>query len=198
MEDNVLLGTKMKQLCDRIPDRDIVQPQLLKKYIQFARHTVFPKLSIEACEILKNFYIAMRENSSNNQNSLPITSRALDSIIRLSQARAKLELRDKVTKNDAIDVVKIVQESIFEACFTDIVGHQPGAKYSPVRGQQRSQRGGPGFDPNNVSMLSIPKQTKLFVERLREYAQQAGDKTYAYQDMVEVGKSMQMQVGDFR
>jgi hypothetical protein len=38
----------------------------------------------------------------------------------------------------------------------------------------------------------------MFVERLREFSQQSGDKTYAYQDMVDVGKSMTLQVGDFR
>jgi hypothetical protein len=30
---HLLLGQRMKALCDRIPDKDIVQAQLLKKYI---------------------------------------------------------------------------------------------------------------------------------------------------------------------
>jgi DNA replicative helicase MCM subunit Mcm2 (Cdc46/Mcm family) len=59
-------------------------PQILKKYISYAKHTVFPKLSMEACEVLKDFYISMRENASTNTNTLPVTSRALDSLIRLS------------------------------------------------------------------------------------------------------------------
>lgn len=67
--------------------------------------------------MLKDFYILLRENSTNNNNTLPITSRALDSMIRLSQARAKLELRTIVSKDDAFDVVKLIQESIFEACY---------------------------------------------------------------------------------
>ena len=107
----------MKKMCDRIPDREVINPQLLKKYISYARHTVFPKLSMEACSVLKEFYIALRENSTNNNNTLPITSRALDSMIRLSQAIAKLELRTIVSRDDACDVVKLIQESIFEACY---------------------------------------------------------------------------------
>lgn len=110
----------MKAACDRIPERDVICPQLLKKYISYARHTVFPKLSIEACEVLKSFYITLRENASVNANTLPITSRALDSLIRLSQSRAKLELRTIVSREDALDVVKLVQESIFEACYTEM------------------------------------------------------------------------------
>jgi DNA helicase MCM8 len=63
---------------------------------------------MEACEIIKNFYISLRENAVNNSNTLPITSRALDSLIRLSQARAKLELRTIVNRADAITVVKLI------------------------------------------------------------------------------------------
>ena len=88
---------------------------------------MFPKLSMEACEVIKNFYISLRENAINNANTLPITSRALDSLIRLSQARAKLELRSIVSRGDAITVVKLIQESIFEACYTEMgLGNQYG------------------------------------------------------------------------
>ena len=69
---------------EAIRESDILQPQLLKKYLSYAKHTVFPKLSIEACEVIKDFYITLRENAANNANTLPITSRQLDSLIRLS------------------------------------------------------------------------------------------------------------------
>ena len=117
---HMTLGQRIKVQVDNISDRDIVNPQLLKKYISYARHTVFPKLSMQACGVIKDFYIALRENACNSSNTLPITSRSLDSLIRLSQARAKLELRAIVTRDDAIDVVKLIQESIFEACYTEM------------------------------------------------------------------------------
>lgn len=102
------LWQKVKSLCEKINEKDILPPQLLKKYISYAKHTVFPKLSIEACEVIKDFYITLRENAANNVNTLPITSRQLDSLIRLSQARAKLEFRSLVTREDALDIVKLV------------------------------------------------------------------------------------------
>lgn len=45
---------------------------------------------------------------------------------------------------------------------------------------QSGARGGvpKGVDPNNVGMLSIPKQTKIFVERLRAEAEANGDKRF--------------------
>jgi hypothetical protein len=130
---------------------------------------------MEACEVLKDFYISLRENACNNTNTLPITSRCLDSLIRLSQARAKLELRTIVTREDTIDIVKLVQESIFEACYLEMGmnrggpgGFNNGGMQTTLQGMNNGReghvpRGGAGRgkerfqDPNNVSMLSIPK-----------------------------------------
>ena len=60
----------------------------------------------------------------------------------------------------------------------------------------RAPKGGKEVDPNNVSLLSIPKQTKFFVERLRGI--QLDNNCIDYQELVELGKSMNLQVGDFR
>ena len=109
------LQQRIKYQCDIISDQEILPPLLLKKFVSYARHTVFPKLSLDACEVIKDFYITLRENASaNSANSLPITSRQLESLIRLSQARAKVEFRNLVTRDDALDVVRLVQESLFE------------------------------------------------------------------------------------
>ena len=35
---------------------------------------------------------------------------------------------------------------------------------------KNGKKGGQEFDPTNVSMLSIPKQTKFYVEKLRNIA----------------------------
>lgn len=78
------LTSRIKGQCDRIADHEVVPSYLLKKYISYAKHTVFPQLSMESCEVLKDFYISLRENASNNNNTLPITSRCLDSLIRLA------------------------------------------------------------------------------------------------------------------
>ena len=39
----------------------------------------------------------------------PITMRQLESLIRLTEARAKLELREEATEGDALDVVNIMR-----------------------------------------------------------------------------------------
>jgi len=189
---------KVKTQCERIPEADVLQPQFLKKYISYAKHSCFPKLSIEACEVIKDFYITLRENAANNVNTLPITSRQLDSLIRLCQARAKLEFRNLVTRADALDVVKLVQESLFEACYMEM-STTKGSAAMAYSFNQPSQRGAAkGVDPSNVGMLSIPKQTKFFVERLRSEAENKGDKRFDQQELVRIGKEINLQVGDFK
>ena len=43
------------------------------------------------------------------QDSTPITTRQLESLIRLTEARARLELREVATKEDAGDVIEIMK-----------------------------------------------------------------------------------------
>ncbi len=49
---------------------------------------------------MRDFYISLRENSDSD-STIPVTTRQLESLIRLAQARAKIELRSTVTKEDA-------------------------------------------------------------------------------------------------
>ena len=60
------------------------------------------------------------------------------------------------------------------------------------RGKDRFQ------DPNNVSMLSIPKQTKVYCDRLKGDAVSRGSNIFDYQELVRIGKEINLQVGDFR
>lgn len=57
---------------------------------------------------------------------------------------------------------------------------------------------GKDVNPNDISLLSIPKQTKFFVEALRLRTDQEGSKVLEFQDMVDIGKSMNLQTGDFK
>lgn len=84
----------------------LITPVILRKYISYAQRFISPKLSPEAAQVLKEFYLSCRQNEKTD--SLPITTRQLESAIRLSEARAKSELRLTVTKEDAEDVIAIM------------------------------------------------------------------------------------------
>lgn len=74
--------------------------QLLRKYIAYASAHVFPVLSEEAKETLQQFYLRLRADSS-PMGGTTVTARQLESLVRLAEARARCELRDVVTQEDA-------------------------------------------------------------------------------------------------
>ncbi|ERE71816.1 DNA replication licensing factor MCM8 [Cricetulus griseus] len=87
---------------------DPIPHQLLRKYVGYARQYVHPKLSTEAAQALQDFYLELRKQSQ-RMSSSPITTRQLESLIRLTEARARLELREEATKEDAEDIIEIMK-----------------------------------------------------------------------------------------
>jgi DNA helicase MCM8 len=76
----------------------LISTQTLRRYIEYASSTIHPALSKPAAKVLQKFYLRMRSESTLGL-TIPVTTRHLESLIRLSQARAKLELRDLVCFN---------------------------------------------------------------------------------------------------
>uniref|UniRef100_A0A8D1F473 DNA helicase MCM8 n=1 Tax=Sus scrofa TaxID=9823 RepID=A0A8D1F473_PIG len=78
-----------KPLSERlkvVPGEEIdpIPHQLLRKYIGYARQYVYPRLSTDAAQILQDFYLELRKQSQ-RLNSSPITTRQLESLIRLTE-----------------------------------------------------------------------------------------------------------------
>ena len=99
---------------------DPLPPPCLKKYIAYARRYVHPKLSKPAAKVLQTFYLELRSQHQ-TQDCVPITTRQLESMVRLTEARAKLELREEVTEQDALDVVEMMKSCMVDT-FSDNIG----------------------------------------------------------------------------
>ena len=84
-----------------------IEPDLLRKYIAYARKNSNPKLTNEAMDVLKEFYVSTRNSSSEEQGPVPITARQLEATIRLAEASAKIRLKDEVEAEDAKEAVKL-------------------------------------------------------------------------------------------
>jgi DNA replicative helicase MCM subunit Mcm2 (Cdc46/Mcm family) len=69
----------------------------------------------EAADVLQQFYLQLRKQSS--ADGSPITARQLESLVRLVEARARLELREEITKQDAL-VNLLPPLEIMSTCFT--------------------------------------------------------------------------------
>ncbi|OIT35984.1 PREDICTED: probable DNA helicase MCM8 isoform X2 [Nicotiana attenuata] len=86
---------------------------LLRKYIAYARTYIFPRMTKPAAEILQKFYLKLRDHNT-SADGTPITARQLESLVRLAQARARVDLREEITEQDALDVVEIMNESLYD------------------------------------------------------------------------------------
>lgn len=64
---------------------DILPHVLLRKYIAYARKYVpSPRLSAQAAQVLQHFYLELRRQHQ-TQDATPVTTRQLESLIRLTQ-----------------------------------------------------------------------------------------------------------------
>ncbi|RLF11406.1 MAG: Minichromosome maintenance protein MCM, partial [Thermoprotei archaeon] len=81
----------------------------LRKYIAYARRHVHPRLSREAMERIKSFFLELRAKSEAPDAPVPITLRQLESLVRAAEARARIALRDVATVEDAEAAIRLVQ-----------------------------------------------------------------------------------------
>ncbi|MFN4336442.1 MAG: minichromosome maintenance protein MCM [Candidatus Nitrosocaldus sp.] len=90
-----ILGIHRRIGYEHIPPIPI---DLLRKYLAYAKR-FNPLLSKDAEDRIFEYYMQMRANAS--PDSITITARQLEALIRLATARARLMLRDTVTVEDA-------------------------------------------------------------------------------------------------
>ncbi|KAM3325265.1 putative DNA helicase MCM8 isoform X1 [Capsicum chacoense] len=114
------MNTKQGSLVARLrldPKKDSgfvpLPAPLLRKYIAYARTYIFPRMTKPAAEILQKFYLKLRDHNMSGDGT-PITARQLESLVRLAGARARVDLREEITEQDALDVVEIMKESLYD------------------------------------------------------------------------------------
>nr|WP_236561642.1 minichromosome maintenance protein MCM [Nitrososphaera sp. AFS] len=82
---------------------------LFSKYLAFSKQ-IEPRLTGDAIDIIKNYYMKMRNVDS--EGMITVTPRQLEGLIRLSTARARLLLKDKVDAEDAERAIYLVQRML--------------------------------------------------------------------------------------
>lgn len=89
----------------------IIDTELLRKYISYARQRVFPILTHEAVSVLQDFYVGLRDQGR-QAGSYSATARQLEGLVRLAEASARVRLSDEVTMEDAERAVRLVKTSL--------------------------------------------------------------------------------------
>lgn len=100
---------------------DVIMPSIslsdLRKYIAYARRTCFPKLSKEAGDKIKEYYVSLRKMGK-KENTFSITARQIEGIIRLAEASAKMRLSSEVGLVDAERAISLT-DFVLKDVFTD-------------------------------------------------------------------------------
>ena len=86
-----------------------VAADLLRKYVAWSKRNMFPVMTEDAKNKFLEFYIGLRGQGYEDEEApVPVTARQLEALIRLGEARARAELRDQVTAEDAERVIGVV------------------------------------------------------------------------------------------
>ena len=105
-----------------IDGKEIIEPDALKKYVSYAKMYIHPTLNDKAKEKILDYYENTRiqgggrfdagseystgdrsgqEIGRDSLDSIPITARSIEALIRLAEARARSRLSNEVTEEDA-------------------------------------------------------------------------------------------------
>lgn len=140
-----------------------LRPEQIKRYLEYAKKYVHPTLTKNAAKILQKMYLKLRSHyhqsssSASSASSLPVTTRHLESLIRLSQARARMELSSEVTEKHAQDVVNLLQESLL-----DLVINELGEIDTVNKGHGGKRSKQMKLLVNNLTKESTIRNNKLF------------------------------------
>merc|ERR1712228_337906 len=110
------LHTKLEESVDRMYSEEEVS-----RYLQFAR-MFKPKVEMEAQELLVQQYkhLRQRDSSGSAKSSWRITVRQLESMLRLSEAFARLHCSEEVTSRHVKEAYRLLNKSIIRVDQPDV------------------------------------------------------------------------------
>ena len=94
----------------------LIDIDLFSKYLAYSK-TMEPKLTIEAIDKIRDYYMKMRNVES--EGMITVTPRQLEGLVRLATARSKLLLKDYVDSEDAERAIYLIQ-TMLETAGVDV------------------------------------------------------------------------------
>jgi len=146
--------------------KSVIEVDLLTKYLSYAKRGE-PQLTPEAETKILDYYLQMRNVES--EEMITVTPRQLEGIIRLSTARARLLMKDKVEEEDADRAIFLIQ-SMLQDAGVDVntgkvdLGVLQGKPRSEVSKMQLFMDVLKGLEGDN----KVPVEERLFVKELEK------------------------------
>ena len=103
------------------PAQAEIPVEKMKRYIAYAKSRCAPRLSPEAAEKLSSHFVSIRrqvaraEADADQRSSIPITVRQLESLVRITEALAKIELQPIATEKHVDEAIRLFLGSTMDA-----------------------------------------------------------------------------------
>lgn len=93
-----------------------IAPELLRKYIAYARQKIMPVLTEDARDRIEQFYVEMREMAKDAEDvPIPLTARQLWAILRIARAASRVRLSNETTIEEVERAIRLVKVSLKQA-----------------------------------------------------------------------------------
>merc|ERR1712127_605084 len=109
--DDKKIRPRLEQRAERV---EPIDQELLKFYIVYARKHVHPTISGVDFDKIANFYKDLRAEAFRSGGA-PTTARFVDSLMRIAEANARMELRQHVTNKDVDNAIAAMLESFIQS-----------------------------------------------------------------------------------
>ncbi len=110
LAEHVILSRTTPELVE-----PLIRTALLRKYIAYAKQINYMELLPETGEMLKNFYVDMRNQySGEDVQTVSITLRQYEALLRMAEASAKIRLDKKIRIEDAERAVRLMKYSLMQ------------------------------------------------------------------------------------
>ncbi|KAL4794697.1 vacuolar transporter chaperone 4 [Aspergillus venezuelensis] len=113
-----LVNMYLEDKPENASEREILPIEFLTAYITYAKTKVQPVLTPAAGRALSDAYVNMRKLGDDIRSAdrrITATTRQLESMIRLSEAHARMRLSDEVTADDVEEAVRLIRSAIKQA-----------------------------------------------------------------------------------
>ena len=100
---------------EHVANDDILPVEFLTMYINYAKENIHPVVTEAAKTELVRAYVGMRkmgDDSRSDEKRITATTRQLESMIRLSEAHAKMRLSQRVELSDVQEAVRLIKAAI--------------------------------------------------------------------------------------
>jgi len=93
-----------------------IDEKMMRKYVAYAKKNSNPKITKEAKKLIQDFYVSWRSKyiGEGSDQTVAITPRQLEALVRLAEASTKVRLGKKVQSQDALRAIKLLEGSLRE------------------------------------------------------------------------------------